>query len=168
MYNKYSFVLGEYERVTETHVYFWRGPFSQWALSPFKEGSFNYCNCEQYMMAQKAKLFKDPVTFDEIMKEYNPKKIKDLGRKVGNFDANKWNAIKYDIVKNGNLLKFKQNDKFRKLLQEVNVRTLVEASPYDLIWGVGLLQENDLILNENNWRGENLLGKAITEIALDL
>ena len=168
MYDKYSFVLGEFERVTETHVYFWHGPFSQWSLSPFTENSFNFCNCEQYMMARKAVAFNDPVTFDKIMKEYNPKIIKDLGQQVGNFNQIEWDVIKYGIVKEGNRAKFTQNEKFRKLLQEVNGRTLVEASPYDRIWGVGLKQDDDRILDESKWLGENLLGKAITEIALDL
>ena len=169
-YDNYSFILGEHERVTENHVYFVRGPFSQWAYSPFYDESTNshYINCEQFMMAKKAITFNDQETLELIMKETNPKNIKDLGRLVKNYNESTWSDIRFDQVKIGNYLKFSQLPRFRELLMSTGNRKLVEAAWYDRVWGVGLRQEDDLILDEANWLGQNLLGKAITEVRVML
>lgn len=169
-YDNYSFILGEYERVTETHVYFVRGPFSQWAYSPFYDESTDshFINCEQFMMARKAITFNDKETLEKIMKETSPKNIKDLGRLVKNYDEAAWSAIRFEQVKIGNYLKFSQLPKFKELLMSTGNRKLVEAAHYDRVWGVGLRQEDDLILDESNWLGQNLLGKAITEVRMML
>lgn len=165
-YDNYSFILGEHERVTETHVYFVRGPFSQWAYSPFYDESTDshFVNCEQFMMARKAITFNDQETLELIMKGTNPKNIKDLGRLVKNYNESTWSDIRFDQVKIGNYLKFSQNQKFKDLLMGTGDRKLVEAAWYDRVWGVGLRQEDDLILAEANWLGQNLLGNAITEV----
>lgn len=164
-YNNYSFNLGEFERITETHVYFVRGPFSQWAYSPFvDEDGIKYINCEQYMMARKAIIFNDFETLSKIMNETNPKIIKDLGRLVKNYNEETWNAIRFEEVKRGNYFKFSQNENFKKMLLSTGDRQLVEAAWYDSVWGVGLRQEDDRILDENNWNGLNLLGKAVTAV----
>lgn len=152
-------------RITDTHVYFWNGPFSQWYLSDFKDETWEeYCCAEQYMMAIKAWKFKDSHIRGLILDSKNPKEIKALGRAVQNFDPIVWDSIKFTVVKNANLYKFSCNDELLKLLMATENRILVEASPYDKIWGVGLAEENDMILDENNWRGENLLGRALTEV----
>lgn len=158
--------FGDYERVTDTHVYFWKGPFSQWANSEFEDPITKniFISCEQWMMWNKAKMF-DESFCEIIMKETSQKNIQLLGREIKNFDERLWNDHKYQIVFNGNLLKYEHNEKYRKLLIEAGDRIFVEASPYDKIWGVGLSQTDDKILDENNWLGENLLGKAITGVS---
>lgn len=42
--------------------------------------------------------------------------------------------------------------------------TLVEASPYDRIWGIGLAASNPKALDRKMWRGTNWLGQALTEV----
>lgn len=176
-FEPFEFELGRTERVTDTHVYFWRGPFSQWAYSEFNctpyyhsmrefTGYFDkYVNCEQWMMAAKAWLMKDSEYLKKIIEESNPKTIKDYGREIRNFNSELWDKVKYSVVLEGQLLKFSysHNKFYHDLLKATNGRILVEASPYDKVWGVGLREEDDLILDESNWKGENLLGKAITE-----
>ncbi len=156
--------LGDYERVTDTHVYFWRGPISQWAYSEFTDSvsQKTFINCEQWMMWNKTKLF-DESFCDIILNEISPKKIQELGRLVKNFDESVWKNVRYDIVLKGNLMKFQQNEDLRNYLLSAGDRIFVEASPYDKIWGVGLHETDDKILDEKNWNGLNLLGKAITE-----
>ncbi|MFY1048116.1 NADAR family protein [Chryseobacterium sp. GP-SGM7] len=112
--------------------------FSQWFPFVFEENGITYKTAEHYMMAGKAKLFNDNETFEEILKSETPNQAKKLGRKVKNFDPQFWNEHKYEIVKQGNLLKFSENDKFKQFLLSTEDKILVEASPYDTIWGIGM------------------------------
>lgn len=150
-------------RITDTHVYFWGGVFSQWFRSYFREGSIKFSSAEQYMMYHKALLFDDSVS-PLILTEENPKIIKALGRKVKGFDLEIWDKVKYDVIVKGNILKFSQNPSLKNELLKYKGRQFVEGSPVDCIYGVGLHWRDDLILDEANWRGENLLGKCITEV----
>ena len=150
--------------ITDTHVFFYQGIFSQFYKSDMIIDKVSYFCCEQYMMASKAKLFEDKEIFYKIMKADTPMKCKKLGRQVKNFDQKIWNENKYKIVKKGNLAKFKQNKELKKQLLSYGDRTFVEASRFDKIWGIGLGINNPLIMDVKNWKGQNLLGKAITEV----
>lgn len=160
------------------YIYFWghqtsksyvgKECMSQWYPSTFKVDGWEYDNCEQFMMAKKAELFNDTESFKRILATSNPRKVKELGRAVKNFDANIWDANKFDIVVKGNYEKFVQNSDLKKYLLSTNDDILVEASPYDKVWGVGLRASDPLILNESTWKGENLLGKALMEVRNDL
>ena len=140
------------------------GCFSQWQKSYFEEDDYEYCCAEQYMMGQKALLFNDKESFEKILVEKHPKIIKALGRQVKNFDAKEWDKIKYKVVLDGNFYKFSQNKEMLEILLSTDNKILVEASPYDKIWGVGLDENNEKIYNPNYWKGENLLGFALMEI----
>ena len=148
------------------YMFFWGGCLSNWYISPFVVNGIEY-NCgEQYMMHQKAILFNDKQTASEIMKAYVPKKQKELGRKIKNFDTAVWDSVKYNIVKAGLLEKFKQNEDLKLFLSANKGCQMVEASPFDRIWGIGF-NEMDAIDNINMW-GENLLGKILTEISKEI
>jgi ribA/ribD-fused uncharacterized protein len=124
-------------------------------------------NCgEQYMMYQKAITFGDNETANKILKELSPRKQKELGRQVKNFNPKVWDSLKYIIVKNGLTEKFNQNPEFKDYLLKYKGYVLVEASPYDRIWGIGFY-DYEAIQNIDNW-GENLLGKILTELAMEL
>lgn len=142
--------------------------FSQWWKSDFGEGTNKYCCMEQYMMAQKAALFKDENIKKQIMNCNEPIKIKSLGRKVKDFDEDKWNRYKYSIVLNGNYLKFIQNKDLMLYLFSTKDKILVEASPYDSIWGIKMSVEDENIKNPNKWKGQNLLGFALTQVRKEL
>jgi ribA/ribD-fused uncharacterized protein len=156
-------------RETEKYYFFWKHLFGQWSLRDIVDFENIKYNCsEQYMMAKKAKLFQDEKSYILIMDELNPKIQQDLGRLISNFDQRVWDEQKEKIVYTGNYLKFSQHKDLQKKLIETNPKILVEASPHDLIWGVGLSSKNDLILNEKNWKGQNLLGKILMKIREDL
>lgn len=148
---------------------FWKpadrnGYLSQWWKCTFKD-SERYYNCaEQYMMAQKAILFGDNAVLEKIMKETNPANIKKYGREIKNFDESTWDDNKFEIVCEGNRLKFSQNPSLKKQLLDTEDATLVEASPYDRIWGIGTENYKD----ENAWKGENLLGEALMVVREEL
>lgn len=137
---------------------------SQWYDSSFTVDGVEYKTAEQYMMAQKALLFGDKKIYDEIMAASHPRQCKELGRKISHFKEDVWNEHKVQIVIQGNLAKFGQNEAFKEYLLQTGSRILVEASPYDKIWGIGLAQDTPNIENPNTWRGENLLGFALMEV----
>lgn len=116
------------------------------------------------MMAQKAELFGDEEIHKEIMQSSDPKQIKALGRKVRNFDETVWNKVKYSIVLNGNFMKFTQNAELREFLLSTGDDILVEASPYDAIWGIRMSANDENAENPMKWRGQNLLGFALMEV----
>lgn len=141
---------------------------SQWYMRDFKVNHLTYCCMEQYMMSEKAKLFGDKEIFKKIMNTCDQKEIKQLGRKVKGFDDNIWNEVKYHIVLTGNYYKFSQNKDLRNFLLATGDKLLVEASPYDTIWGIGMGQENKDCENPEKWKGKNLLGFALMEVREEL
>ena len=123
---------------------------------------------EQYMMASKACIFGDKETKKEILETCDPKQMKSLGRKVRNFDAQIWDKTKHSIVLNGNYHKFAQNKVMRDILLDTGDKILVEASPMDTIWGIGLGANNPKATDPASWRGLNLLGFALMEVRDEL
>lgn len=146
------------------YTFFWHGPFSQWHPSIFCVDGIRYYCAEQYMMAQKAVIFNDYQTLSKIMSTRNPKEQKALGRKVTGFDSDIWEHICQDIVYRGNLAKFSQNDSLRVELLKTVGTALVEASPYDKVWGIGLGPEDPLRLDPSNWKGTNYLGLCLMRV----
>lgn len=159
---QYLFFYGHNPNKSNTHI------FSQWFPCKFSgDNGVEYQSCEQYMMAQKALLFNDMVIYNKIMKSKSPKTAKALGRKVKNFNEDMWKAHREDIVKQGNLYKFSQNPELKKILLATGDKQLVEASPYDRIWGIGFKKSNALKVDQSEW-GDNLLGKALVAVRTQL
>lgn len=142
--------------------------FSQWWLSNFIVDEITYPTAEHWMMAEKARLFNDENTLDEIINSKSPAVAKKLGRKVNNFNPDIWDENKYEIVKQGNWYKFSQNIDLRNFLLNTNERIIVEASPMDKIWGIGMTSDNPKSLNPYQWNGQNLLGFALMEVRDEL
>jgi len=152
--------------VNSKGVYFWRSQciFSQWTPSKFKgPDGYVYANTEQWMMAGKARVFKDYNVLKQILQTPDPKTIQRLGRRVSNFDEQTWEANRERIVLEGNLLKFSQNKELARALMATGDKILVEASPLDKIWGVGLKAEIACRISQKQWKGLNLLGIALME-----
>ena len=151
-------------RVTDRYVLFWSGVFSQWHKVKFIdcEGR-EFSSAEQFMFFHKAKLFNDQEILEKVMKTSDPKKQKQLGRKVKGFNEAIWDEYKELIVFLGNYYKFSQNDDLKQEMIQYE-QYFVEASPVDSIWGIGL-HFDDLKANDpDEWRGQNLLGKALNKV----
>ena len=116
------------------------------------------------MMAEKARLFGDEEMLAAIMQTKHPKEMKAFWRAVRSFDQAVWQAKCYDIVKAGNLAKFSQNEPLWDYMKTTKNRILVEASPRDRIWGIGMGKSNPDAENPMKWRGQNLLGFALSEV----
>lgn len=146
---------------------FWNGPFSQWEFSVFIvdiENQPTKFNCaEQFMMFGKAKLFGDDLALEKIMMSSSPREQKALGRRVLGFDEDVWNEVARDIVLIGSLAKYEYNPDLDRQLQETAPKYLVEASPYDKIWGVGLAPDDPAVHSKANWQGTNWLGEVLNK-----
>lgn len=138
--------------------------FSQWYYSPFHVGGQAYPTAEHFMMAEKAALFGDEATRSEVLQAPDPGAAKALGRKVQRFDDATWLAHRFSIVVRANEAKFSQHRELGEFLQQTAPNVLVEASPVDRVWGVGLAADNEKIDNPNLWRGLNLLGFALMHV----
>jgi ribA/ribD-fused uncharacterized protein len=145
-------------------TYFWKdkSPFSQWHRSNFTIHGINFNCAEQAMM-----YFKDKSVADEVLTKTNPRDHKALGRKIKNFNDSTWNLHKRQIVYLVNSNKFHQNEDLFKQLMETNLTVLVEASPYDKIWGIGMTEDHVDISSMNRWKGENILGFILTDLRND-
>jgi len=141
---------------------------SQWYDSSFTENSTTYKTAEHYMMAKKAELFGDFKSLEKILKAPHPMQAKELGREITGFKEELWNKHKFDIVFQGNLLKFSQNQELKEFLINTKQRVLVEASPKDKIWGIGLSQRNIYLENPTKWQGKNLLGFVLMRVRKEL
>ncbi|MDE7226582.1 MAG: NADAR family protein, partial [Ruminococcus sp.] len=138
--------------------------FSQWYDCKFTVDGVEYHTAEQYMMSQKALLFGDFEINKEIMSAKHPNQFKSLGRRISGFNEEIWNNNKTAIVIKGNYAKFSQNPELKKFLINTGNRILVEASPYDKIWGIGMSANNPDIENPYCWKGTNLLGFCLMEV----
>jgi hypothetical protein len=147
-----------------TYHFFWNGPFSQWYKSEFTENGKTFCTAEQYMMYQKAMLMGDPNTAARIMQTNNPRVQKQLGREIQGFNAQLWDENKERIVYEGNMLKFTQNPELKEALMDTGESIIVEASPVDSIWGIGMDADHAIRVEPSKWPGLNLLGKAIMKV----
>jgi ribA/ribD-fused uncharacterized protein len=158
-------MLKPWERETETHIFFWGGIFSQWYSCDFVDShDVKYTSTEQYMMAKKALAHGDYKAVQEVMDCDDPREQKAIGRKITNYSDEIWSPKRYQVVVDGNFYKFSQNPKLKELLLSTGNKIIVEASPYDKIWGIGLATYDDKVLDESKWDGENLLGKAIMKV----
>lgn len=143
-------------KITETCL-------SQWWMEDFSVDGVTYSCAEQYMMAEKARLFHDFEMLEKIMTASHPKEMKAYGRAVQHFDKKTWDKTCYSLVKKGNLAKFSQSLRLWNFLKSTKNRILVEASPRDRIWGIGMGKSNPDAECPLKWRGTNFLGFALTE-----
>jgi hypothetical protein len=138
--------------------------FSQWYEAPFVIDGQRYATAEHFMMAEKAALFSDLTAKARVLEAPTPGAAKALGRGVSGFDEAVWVENRFAIVVQANLAKFTQNPELRAFLKQTGSRILVEASPVDNVWGIGLAQDDERANNPNQWEGLNLLGFALMEI----
>ncbi len=136
---------------------------SQWWPSPFTVDGVAYRTAEHWMMASKARLFGDPEAERAAVEARSPAQAKKAGRLVRGFDDAVWERERYGIVVEGSAHKFAAHADLREFLLGTGNRVLVEASPVDRIWGIGLAADDERAGNPELWRGPNLLGFALME-----
>lgn len=148
----------------ENVLFFLKGPLSQWHRSEFKAVGKNFVTAEQFMMYMKAMIMNDVDTAAKILETESPSEQKKLGRQVKNFDGPTWDMIKEAVVAHGNIRKFLSNPDLKEYLLSTGDKQLVEVNPKDSIWGIGMDEETAMVTPEEEWNGENLLGKCLMEV----
>lgn len=170
-----DWLLKEYEELPKIKfLHFWghqparngqvtQSCLSQWWHSSFTIDHVEYRTAEHWMMAEKARLFANDNLRQRIIACPSPGEAKALGRMVENFDEETWIAHRQSIVLEGSIQKFSQHPELRTFLLNTGDRILVEASPVDPIWGIGLAADDPRATNPAKWKGLNLLGFALME-----
>ncbi len=143
-------------------------PFSQWFRCSFTDGGNTFNCAEQFMMHGKAVLFDDAEVAEKILTAAHPRDHTALGRKAKSFDDKVWKRSREQIVLAGNRAKFSQNPELKELLLATKGTELVEASPYDKIWGIGLAASDPRAHDPSQWKGQNLLGRILTQLREEL
>jgi ribA/ribD-fused uncharacterized protein len=141
---------------------------SQWYQAPFTVDGIRYPTAEHWMMAAKARLFNDEDSVRRVVAAGHPQKAKAIGREVKAFDTGIWQRHRMELVVEGNIHKFRQNPALLDYLLSTGNRVLVEASPVDRIWGIGLAADDDRAGHPAQWRGLNLLGFALMHARFEL
>jgi ribA/ribD-fused uncharacterized protein len=142
--------------------------FSQWFMSGFDIDGIHYRTAEHFMMAGKARLFEDGAALQRILDAPSPVEVKAIGREIAGYDDRVWCAHRWSVVVNANLGKFSQDQRLKEFLLGTGDQILVEASPVDAIWGIGLAANHPDAVNPAAWQGLNLLGFALMEVRDEL
>ncbi|MBI2567843.1 MAG: NADAR family protein [Candidatus Schekmanbacteria bacterium] len=137
---------------------------SQWYAADFAIGGVRYRTAEHFMMAEKARLFGDHGTEARILEALTAQDAKGLGRKVQGFAQERWTARRVELVIRGNIAKFTQNPRLHRYLLSTSPKVLVEASPEDAVWGIGLHRDDPRASDPGEWQGTNLLGFALMTV----
>lgn len=137
---------------------------SQWYPAPFEVDGVRYPTAEHFMMAGKARVFGDADAERLVLASDDPGKAKSAGRKVRGFDEDTWERHRFDLVVAANVAKFGQHGALGGFLLATGEDVLVEASPYDRMWGIGLPASRPEARIPSQWRGLNLLGFALMDV----
>ncbi|MFI0167208.1 NADAR family protein [Streptomyces sp. NPDC017082] len=137
---------------------------SQWWPSPFVVDGVEYATAEHWMMAAKARLFGDAEAERRVLAAEHPAAAKKAGRLVRGFDEETWERERFRLVVEGSAHKFAAHDDLATFLRNTGDRVLVEASPVDRIWGIGLAADDEAATDPERWQGLNLLGFALMEV----
>jgi ribA/ribD-fused uncharacterized protein len=149
-------------------TFFWGGLFSQWATRGFTIDGVEFSSAEQYMMYKKALMFGDFDAASQIMATDNPRDQKHIGRGVKGFNKDVWESACRQIVYDANYAKARQNPDVMDEYHRTRMTEIVEASPEDRIWGIGLHEDDADILDRSKWKGTNWLGIAIMDVRTTL
>ncbi|QVL31383.1 NADAR family protein [Telmatocola sphagniphila] len=150
--------------MAEQFTFFWKHRLSQWQHAPFVLGGITFTHAEQYMMYAKALLFSDREAAGRILAAETPREQQEIGRRVRGYDESVWVLFREGIVFTANYARFSQNEDQRELLFSTRGTTLVEASPHDRIWGIGLSADDPRARDRSQWLGLNLLGEVLMRV----
>ncbi|VTU42571.1 MULTISPECIES: NADAR family protein [unclassified Variovorax] len=147
-------------------VTFWgaQSPLSNWNIGKFTSRGIDFNCSEQLMMYRKAELFGDATSMAAILVEPDPREQKALGRAVSGFVKPIWDAASEAVLFEGLFDKFTQVASAHGVLMASEEKLIIEASPTDRLYGVGLAAYDPRILDTETWRGANRLGYLLMRV----
>jgi len=163
-----------YEQESETHIYFYGGAFSNFATCPngcaieINGSVISFKTSEHAFMALKAVEFGDTVALKRIIEAKYPGEAKRIGRHAKGYNNATWSRVRYDRMKQCLVAKYTQNEYYKNKLLKTGDKVLVEASPTDKIWGVGVGIGDRALYSESTWNGQNLLGRCLMEVRSEI
>lgn len=140
------------------------GCLSQWWPAPFVVDGVRYATAEHFMMAGKARVFGDAEAEASVLADDDPAHAKAVGRTVRGYDTATWAEHRVDVVTRGNVAKFGAHPDLAAFLAATGDAVLVEASPVDRLWGIGLAADHPDATHPERWPGLNLLGFALADV----
>ena len=149
-------------RKTEHQIAFFRKycPLSNHCPAPIKINDKEYNCTEQMFLSEKCYAYGHQRSGDLIRTMTDPAMMVQEAKVCQGYNDN-WDKDMYDIMLTAQLAKYTQNQIHRDFLIATGDRRLVEGSPYDSVWGVGVAFTDPKIDDMKNWKGDNLLGEAL-------
>ena len=166
--------MGFYEQESETHIYFYRGAFSNFATCrngcaiEINGSVISFKTSEHALMALKAVEFGDTVALKRIIEAKYPGDARRIGRHIKGYNNDTWSRVRYDRMKQCLVAKYTQNEYYKNELLKTGDKVLVDASPTDKIWGVGVGIGDRALYSESTWNGQNLLGRCLMEVRSEI
>jgi hypothetical protein len=144
-------------------------PLSNFHMATFKHNGITYTSSEQWIQTTKARLFPgNEELIHQMLNTHEPLKIKQLGHRVLNFNAKIWNEQAQELIYPGLKAKFAQNYYMLDFLDSTGQKLIVEASPTDLLFGIGQRITNKTILQPETHKGANIQGLMLMRIRNEL
>jgi ribA/ribD-fused uncharacterized protein len=173
---KVSLKKGTPDKPEEPPVFFFAGnpelnefkEFSNLHDAPILVDGIKFPTVEHYYQWSKARLFADEESQQKILKSASPKTAKTIGKKVKDFNEERWNAEKVAIMERGVKAKLMQHPEIRKKLMATGERRIAEANPRSKFWGIGTSYNTSKADNPEKWPGKNTLGKIYEELRRQL
>ncbi len=142
--------------------------FSSLYEAPMQIDGMTFPTVEHYMQWSKAKLFGDNEAQTKIMKTPSPKSVKTYGKKIKNFDEERWNEQKDAIMRVAIKSKLMQHPDILKKLRGTGTRPIGEADPRSKYWGIGTSSDTSKAKDPSRWPGKNKVGLLLQELRKEL
>lgn len=130
------------------------------------DGETFICN-EQYIQGSKCRIFNDKDQFEKIMESEDPKEMKYLGDRVDNYDHDIWMQKCERVALRCNREKYAQHEKARKELLSTEEKMIGEGSA-NKVWGVGMHISDTNVIDQEKWKGFNLMGNILMQIRSEI
>ena len=128
-------------------------PLSNFYPSTFIVEDTPFINVEQFICFKKAMLFDTREVAKEFLVMREPKDMKRRAKRLKRYDDHVWKASAKDILREALTAKFNQNELLKSELLSTKDTTIGEASPSDVLFGIGLSLFNPNATSPTGWRG---------------
>lgn len=138
-------------------------PLSNFYEAPFYADGFKYRHVEQFLFCKKAEFARDDASKQKILTANTPAECKKIGKHIKVVQKD-WYPEEILVMKKGLREKFMQNAALKEFLIATGEKTLLEASPKDKFWGIGMGLKGVATSDRVVWSGKNRLGEMLMDL----